>query len=98
MHYHFDLILNSLDSSSTLILTQFPNFGVLMATEEPTVALEPAPEPAEENPAEATANPKSGKAKKAKEPKARKAAAPRKPRAPPAHPPYEEVFHNSNFC
>lgn len=60
-----------------------------MATEEPTVAVEPAPEtatvePTEENPTTKT----GGKAKKPKEPKPKKSAA----RSRPTHPSYEEVW------
>ena len=69
-----------------------------MATEEPTVAIDSAPEPAEDKPAETKASRKSGRVKKAKEPKAKKAAAPKKPRAPPSHPPYEEVFYHLKSC
>ena len=64
-----------------------------MATEEPAVAVDAAPESAGQKLAETKAGSKSGRAKKAKEPKAKKAPAPRKPRAPPSHPPYEEVIH-----
>ena len=69
-----------------------------MATEEPTIAVDSAPEPAEDKPAETKAGSRPRRAKKAKEPKVKKAAAPKKPRSPPSHPPYEEVFHNSKSC
>lgn len=63
-----------------------------MATEEPVVAVEAAPEPANVEPVEEDQTAKGGgKAKKAKEPKPKKAAAP-KTRNPPSHPPYEEVL------
>ncbi|MGI4421870.1 histone H1/H5 domain-containing protein, partial [Klebsiella pneumoniae] len=58
-----------------------------MATEEPVVAVESAPDPeaaepaAEDQPAE-----KAGKSK------TKKVAAPRKPRKPSAHPPYIEMI------
>lgn len=62
-----------------------------MATEDPTVAVEPAPEPDVVEPTEEKEATKAGgKTKKAKELKPKKAAAPRS-RNPPTHPRYEEV-------
>ena len=62
-----------------------------MASEEPTVAVEPVAEPEAAEPAEENPAPKAAKTKKAKEPKAKKPAGAKKPRSPPTHPPYIEV-------
>ncbi|KAK6239110.1 hypothetical protein QUC31_004579 [Theobroma cacao] len=72
-----------------------PSLSLKMATEEPTVAVDSAPEAAEDKPAENKSGGKSGKTKKSKESKAKKAAAPKKPRAPPSHPPYEEMIKDA---
>ena len=67
-----------------------------MASEEPTVAVEPAPEPATaEPPPEEKEEPKpEAKAKKTKEPKPKKVS---RPRNPPTHPSYEEVRSEPQF-
>jgi len=85
---HFNVLtqIPILLPSSALAIT----LAISMATEEPTVVVDPTPEPAAtESPPEEKEEPKSeAKAKKSKEPKPKKVS---RPRNPPTHPSYEEV-------